>query len=102
MIIGWTPQMIFASRNGPSSAVSQGIAGFLAGRGFTRIPMRLNSNHHFDVEGALNGHVTRFIVDTGSGATLIDKQVAVRSGTGMTALPGVAAGGAGSMAEAVI
>jgi predicted aspartyl protease len=63
--------------------------------------MRLNSNHHFDVEGALNGHVTRFIVDTGSGATLIDKQVAVRSGTGMTALTGVAAGGAGGMVEAV-
>src|SRR6266404_312414 len=101
MIIDCTRQMLYVTPNGPSSAVSQGIAGFLASRGFTRIPMRLNSNHHFDVEGALNGHVTRFIVDTGSGATLIDKQVAVRSGTGMTALTGVGAGGAGGLVEAV-
>ena len=101
MIIDCTRQMLYVSPNGPSSAVSQGIAGFLASRGFTRIPMRLNSNHHFDVEGALNGHVTRFIVDTGSGATLVDKQVAVRSGTGMTALTGVGAGGAGGLVEAV-
>ena len=101
MIIDCTRQMLYVTPNGPSSAVSQGIAGFLASRGFMRIPMRLNSNHHFDVEGALNGHVTRFIVDTGSGATLIDKQVALRSGTGMTALTGVAAGGAGGLVEAI-
>jgi predicted aspartyl protease len=43
--------------------------------------MRLNSNAHFDVEGALNGHATRFLVDTGSTTTLIDTQVAVKSGT---------------------
>jgi predicted aspartyl protease len=66
-----------------------------------RIPMRLNANRHFDVEGALNGHSTRFIVDTGSANTLIDKQAAVRSGTSVTALVGVGAGGAGGLAEGV-
>jgi predicted aspartyl protease len=63
--------------------------------------MRLNANHHFDVQGALNGHTTRFIVDTGSATTLIDKQAAVRSGTSITALAGVGAGGAGGLAEGV-
>ena len=101
MIIDCTRQMLYISPNGASSAVSQGLANFLATRGFTRIPMRLNANHHFDVEGALNGHATRFIVDTGSATTLIDTQVAVKSGTGVTPLAGYGAGGAGGLVEGV-
>src|SRR5205814_4715327 len=87
--------------NGASSAVSQSLAGFLSGRGFTRGPMRLNSNAHVDVEGALNGHATRFLVDTGSATTLIDTQVAVKSGTGVTALAGYGGGGAGGLVGGV-
>jgi len=101
MIVDCTRQMLYVNPNGRSPAVSQSLAGFLAGRGFTRIPIRLNTNNHFDVEGALNGHATRFTVDTGSANTLIDTQVAVRSGTGVTALAGVGAGGAGGLVEGV-
>ena len=101
MIIDCTRQMLYINPNGASSAVSQSLANFLVGRGFTRIPMRLNSNAHFDVEGALNGHATRFLVDTGSTTTLIDKQVAVKSGTGVTALVGYGVGGAGGLVEGV-
>ena len=101
MIIDCTRQMLYINPNGASSAVSQSLANFLAGRGFTRISMRLNSNAHFDVEGALNGHATRFLVDTGSTTTLIDKQVAVKSGTGVTALAGYGVGGAGGLVEGV-
>jgi predicted aspartyl protease len=101
MIIDCTRQMLYVNPNGRSPAVSQGLASFLGGRGFTRIPMRLNANHHFDVEGALNGHPTRFIVDTGSANTLIDTQVAVKSGTGVTALAGYGADGAGGLVEGV-
>ncbi|HEU5247228.1 MAG TPA: aspartyl protease family protein [Candidatus Udaeobacter sp.] len=101
MIIDCTRQMLYVNPDGRSPAVSQGLASFLAGRGFTRIPIRLNANHHFDVEGALNGHSTRFIVDTGSANTLIDTQVAVKSGTGVTALAGYGAGGAGGLVGGV-
>ena len=101
MIIDCTRQMLYINPNGASSAVSQSLASFLASRGFTRIPMRLNANDHFDVDGGLNGHATRFIVDTGSATTLIDTQVAVKSGTGVTALVGYGAGGAGGLAEGV-
>lgn len=66
MIIDCTRQMLYINPNGSSAAVSQKLAGFLASKGFTRVPMRINSSSHFDVEGALNGHSTRFIVDTGS------------------------------------
>lgn len=101
MIIDCTRQMLYINPNGASFAVSQSLARFLASRGFTRIPMRLNANEHFDVEGALNGYATRLIVDTGSANTLIDTQVAVKSGTGVTALAGYGAGGAGGLVEGV-
>jgi len=101
MIVDCTRQILYVNPNGRSPKVSQSLTGFLAARGFTRIPMRLNANRHFDVEGALNGHSTRFIVDTGSANTLIDKQAAVRSGTSVTALVGVGAGGAGGLGQAV-
>jgi predicted aspartyl protease len=101
MIIDCTRQMLYINPNGASSAVSQSLASFLTGRGFTRTPMRLNANAHFDVEGALNGHGTRLLVDTGSANTLIDTQVAVKSGTGVTALSGYGAGGAGNLVEGV-
>jgi len=101
MIIDCTRQMLYINPNGANSAVSQSLASFMAGRGFTRIPMRLNANNHFDVEAALNGHATRFIIDTGSANTLIDTQVAVKSGTGVTALNGYGAGGAGNLVEGV-
>ena len=101
MIIDCTRQMLYINPNGASSIVSQSLASLLAGRGFTKVPMRLNANAHFDVEGALNGHATRFLVDTGSATTLIDTQVAVKSGTGVTALAGYGAGGAGNLVEGV-
>jgi Aspartyl protease len=40
-------------------------------------------------------------VDTGSANTLIDTQVAVKSGTGVTGLAGYGAGGAGNLVEGV-
>jgi len=101
MIIDCTRQMLYVNPNGRSPTVSQGVASFLSDRGFTRIPMRLNANDHFDVEGALNGHSTRFILDTGSANTLIDTQVAVKSGTGVTALAGYGADGAGGLVRGV-
>src|SRR5205823_9581767 len=101
MIMDCTRQMLYISPNGASFAVSQSLAHFLVTRGFAQIPMRLNANDHFDVEGALNGHATRLIVDTGSANTLIDTQVAVKSGTGVTALAGYGAGGAGGLVEGV-
>jgi hypothetical protein len=40
MIIDCARQMLYITPNGPSAAVSQRLASFLSGRGFTRIPMR--------------------------------------------------------------
>jgi hypothetical protein len=97
MIIDCTRQLLYVDPNGQRAGVSQGLANFLADRGFARIPMRLNENNHFDVEGTLNGHSTRFIVDTGAATTLVDKETAVRAGTGIDSVAGAGADGAGGL-----
>ena len=47
MIIDCTRQMLYVNPNGRSPAVSQSLTSFLAGRGFTRIPIRLNAQPSF-------------------------------------------------------
>ncbi len=101
MIIDCTRQMLYVNPGGRSSALSQSLSSFLESRGFTRIPMRLNANHHFCVEGAVNGNPCRFLIDTGAANTVIDKEAAVKFGTDMTALSGIGAGGAGGMVRGI-
>jgi predicted aspartyl protease len=85
MILDCTRQMLYINPNGQNATVSEKLAAFLSGRGFTRVPMRLNSSSHFDVPGALNGHSTRFIVDSGASTTLVDKKTAIQAGIGFSA-----------------
>ena len=85
MLIDCTRQLLYVNPNGASPALSEKVAGFLAEHGFTRVPMRLNSTDHFDVPGTLNGHATRFIVDTGASTTTIDKKTAIQAGIGVAA-----------------
>ncbi len=76
MVIDCTRQMIYVNPNGPSPATTQKLAEFLAGRGFTRIPMRFDEQHHLAIDAALNGHPTSLIVDTGASTTLLASSVA--------------------------
>jgi predicted aspartyl protease len=80
MVIDCARQQIYISPTGPNAGTSQQLAAFLGGRGFTRIPIRLTGNNHFDVPAAINGHATRLIVDTGATATLLGKEIAVQYG----------------------
>src|SRR5262249_26893344 len=66
MVIDCTRQMIYVNPKGPVPATTQKLSDFLAGRGFTRIPMRFDEQHHLAIDAALNGHPTRLVVDTGS------------------------------------
>ena len=80
MIIDCTRQMMYVNPKGSSAATSQKLAQFLSGRGFTRIPMHFNAEHHPEVEAAINGHPTRMIVDTGSFVTLLSAPSAASFG----------------------
>lgn len=83
MIVDCTRQMLYVSPKGSSPSTSQKLAQFLTSRGFSRIPMRFNSDEHLEIEAAANGHPIRLIVDTGSGMTLISAPVATAAGTSM-------------------
>jgi len=85
MIIDCARQMLYINPNGPNAAVSQKLASFLSGRGFTRIPMRLDSGNHLEVQAVLNGHPTRLIVDTGAAVTTLDRRMASEAGVSIGA-----------------
>jgi predicted aspartyl protease len=84
MIIDCTRQMLYVNPKGSSAGTSQKLAQFLASRGFSRIPMRFNSDGHLEIEADANGHPIRLTVDTGSGMTLISAPVAEAAGTSMS------------------
>jgi Aspartyl protease len=61
MIVDCARQMIYVNPRGPSAATTQKLAQFLAGRGFTRIPMRFDPGHHLEIDAAINGHPVRLM-----------------------------------------
>jgi len=83
MVIDCARQMMYVNPKGSSAATSQRLGQFLIGRGFVRIPMRLNSGHHLEIDGALNGHRVPLIVDTGASTTLLSASAASSAGTKM-------------------
>jgi len=76
MIIDCARQMIYVNPKGPSAATTEKVAQFLGGRGFTRIPMRFDQQHHLAIDAAINGHPVRLVVDTGASTTLLASPVA--------------------------
>jgi len=81
MIVDCARQMIYVNPKGPSAATTQKLAQFLAGRGFTRIPMHFNPGNHLEIDAAINGHPTRLIVDTGAFVTVLSSSAASAFGT---------------------
>ena len=84
MIIDCTRQMLYVNPRGPSAAASQKLAQFLASRGFTRIPMRFNPEHHLIIDAAINGHPVQLTVDTGAATTLVAASVAANDGASLS------------------
>jgi predicted aspartyl protease len=81
IIVDCARQMIYVNPRGPSAATSRKLPQFLSGRGFTRIPMRFNPEHHLEIDAAINGHPTRLIVDSGSFVTVLSSPAASAFGT---------------------
>ncbi|HEY6071031.1 MAG TPA: retroviral-like aspartic protease family protein [Chthoniobacterales bacterium] len=80
MVIDCARQELYISPAGPNAATSQALSTFLSGRGFIRVPIRQTGDGHFDVPGAINGHPTRLIIDTGALTTLLAKEFAIQAG----------------------
>ena len=83
MVIDCTRQMLYVSPRGTSATTSQALASFLQGRGFVRVPMRLNGGHHLEVDAQVNLRAVKLIVDTGAFTTLISAPIAEGAGAAM-------------------
>lgn len=93
MIVDCARQMIYVNPKGSSASTSQKLSQFLSGRGFTRIPMHFNAEHHPEIAATINGHPTRLIVDTGAFVTLLSAPAASSFGASLS--PQLSAGGQG-------
>jgi len=73
------PALYYAPR-GPRSDTSSKLAAMLQSNGFTRVPMRLTSNHRLEVACSIDGVPSTIMVDTGSLATCVDKSIGIKAG----------------------
>ena len=73
------PALYYAPR-GPRSDTSTKLAAMLQSKGFTKVPMRLTSDHRLEVACSINGVLSTIVVDTGSLATCMDKSIGIKAG----------------------
>ena len=71
--------LYFAPR-GPSSRTSDKLAAMLQSNGFTQVPLRLNSDHHLEVDCSIDGVPSTMLVDTGSQFTFVDESIGAKAG----------------------
>ena len=73
------PALYFASR-GSGSRTSDKLAAILQSNGFTQVPLRLNSDHHLEVNCSIDGVPLTMLVDTGSQFTFVDESIGTKAG----------------------
>lgn len=88
-------QALYINSAGAKRDASAKLGQFLVARGFTRVPMQLDSKRHFEVNCAINGDRLKMTLDTGAVFTCINPQTAASAGVGarLTPLKAGAAGG---------
>ena len=92
------PTLYFAPR-GPHSGTSSKLAAMLQSNGFTQVPMRLTSDHRLEVACSINRVASTIVVDTGSLATCVDRNIAVKAGIKMKRTRAVLIGSGGASAS---
>jgi predicted aspartyl protease len=55
----------------------------LQSNGFTQVPLRLNSDHHLEVDCSIDGVASTMLVDTGSQFTFVDESIGTKAGIAM-------------------
>jgi len=75
---------LYVARRGSSGATSDKLAAMLQSNGFTQVPLRLNSDHHLQVDCSIDGVPSTMLVDTGSQFTFIDEKIGTKAGITMS------------------
>ena len=71
----------------------------LKSNGFTQVPMRLTSNHRLEIACSINSVPSTVIVDTGSLATCVEKNIGIKAGIIMKHTRTVLIGSGGASAR---
>ena len=71
---------LYLARRGPSRRTSDKLAVMLQRNGFTQVPLRLNSDHHLEVDCSIDGVPSTMLVDTGSQFAFVDESIGTRAG----------------------
>ena len=71
---------LYLARGGPSRRTSDKLAVMLQRNGFTRVPLRLNADHHLEVDCSIDGVASTILVDTGSQFTFVDESIGTKAG----------------------
>jgi len=74
---------VYVLPQGPSGEASHKLATMLQRNGFTQVPMRLTSDHRLEVSCSIDGIASTIIVDTGSAATCVNKNIGIKAGVMM-------------------
>ena len=70
---------------GPKAEASAQLARFLIDHGYVRVPMRINSAAHPEVDCRVNGLAIKASVETAAFTTIIDKRLAAKAGLSLRA-----------------
>ena len=71
---------LYLAPRGPSRRTSDKLAAMLQSNGFTQVPLRLNSDHHLEVDCSIDGVLSTILVDTGSQFTFVDESIGTKAG----------------------
>jgi hypothetical protein len=76
--IVWTASPLRSQSPSSKKETPSELAGFLKGKGYFDVPLIFTRDGHLDVEVKANGETLLFILDTGSGGTVLDTAVVQR------------------------
>jgi predicted aspartyl protease len=82
-VLDWAGHALYFAPRGRSSPTSDRLAGMLQSNGFTQVPLRLNSDHHLEVDCSIDGVASTMLVDTGSQFTFVDESIGTQAGIAM-------------------
>lgn len=89
---------LYCAPHGPGADTSNKLAETLEASGFTKVPMRLGSDHRLEVSCSIDGIPSTIIVDTGSLITCADNSIAAMAGITTKSTKTVVLGSGGASA----
>lgn len=72
--------LLYLAGRGSGSDTRGKLAAMLQSNGFTQVPLRLNADHHLEVDCSIDGVPSTMLVDTGSQFTFVDESIGTKAG----------------------